>query len=315
VADDELIPREAVMEFLTSHGFLVQAARTGSEVKAAMSWQPHFILYDLMLPELNALAFLKMAKASGKIDDDKLKVFVMSGHNNPANVKECFKWGANDFLVKPLSHTELLARLVIHIQEKRQLQEFAERQNADYDAAQYIVHLTDLTLREALKGTPADECLFNIVKMVAMALKAVRVSVVKCDDQARRGLVLASSDKRDIGALPIDLGKYPELTYVLRSEKLLALDNLATDPTMHFVTRKDKQISFNSMIVAPIRIGNEVWGTLSIRMPESKKRLQEHEIRFAQLVANVAGMVILRDPAVAALLASSYDTPGVLAAS
>jgi transcriptional regulator with GAF, ATPase, and Fis domain len=84
---------------------------------------------------------------------------------------------------------------------------------------------------------------------------------------------------------------------------------------MHFVTRKDKQISFNSMIVAPIRIGNEVWGTLSIRMPESKKRLQEHEIRFAQLVANVAGMVILRDPAVAALLASSYDTPGVLAAS
>jgi DNA-binding response OmpR family regulator len=310
VADDDLIPREAVMEFLTSHGFDVKAARNGAEAKDAVAnWLPHFVLFDLMLTDLNALTFLKWAQSGGLLGENKIRVFVMSGHNNPSNVKDCLKAGASDFLAKPLNHGELLARLVVHLQEKRKIREFTQRQDADYDAAQYIVHLTDLILREGSKGAPVEDTLHNATKMVAMALKAVRVSVIKCDAESRRGLVLASSDKRDIGALALELGKYPEVMYVLRTNVLLALDNLATDPTMHFVTRQDKQISFNSMVVAPIHIGSDVWGVLSVRMPESRQHLKEHEIRFAQLVAHVAGLILLRDPALAAPLAVQFGAP------
>jgi GAF domain-containing protein len=127
--------------------------------------------------------------------------------------------------------------------------------------------------------------------------------------------VIASSDKRDIAQLEINLGKYPEVMYVLRSEKLLALDNLATDPTMRFVTAKDKSIIFNSMLVAPIRIGTQVWGVFSIRMGTIKERLSEQEIRFAQMAGNIAGLVAARDPAIAAPIAnSSTDSEGTSAA-
>jgi GAF domain-containing protein len=76
----------------------------------------------------------------------------------------------------------------------------------------------------------------------------------------------------------------------------LALDNLKADPTMAAISSLNKSISFNAIIVCPIRIGNEVWGVLSVRLPESKKSLSDFEIRFVQLTANVIGGVIARQP-------------------
>ena len=297
VADDETLLAQRLVEYFTEKGFIARGARNGTEVTTLLEhWKPDFVFYDLMLPEMNALTFLGKMNKEGRLGENKMRVFVLSGHNNAANVKECMRLGASEYVAKPVAHADLLARMILHLQPKREVGAYQPNSSEDFESAQYYMHLTDLTLREALKGQPTEDCLHNLTGLLGVSFKAVRVSVIRCTMESRRGYVIASSDKKNIDALEIDLVKYPEISYVLNNDKLLAVDNLAADPTLHFVTKQSKSIIFNSMLVAPIRVNGNAWGVLSIRLAESKQRATEFEMRFAQLVAHVVGLVVYAEP-------------------
>ena len=302
IADDEMILSQHLCEFLNQKGFDARHVADGAEVRKTLEyWQPRIVLYDIMLPEMNALAFMKSHLKS----DSTMKVIVVSGHNNPANVKECMRLGASDYVSRPVSHETFLAHIVLQLQQKHELVEVRSENSAqmasDAQSAKYFMHLTDLVLREALKGLAIEESLHNLMGLVGMALKAVRVSVIKCDPLHGKGYVIAASDNRLIAELPIDLHKYPEIVYVLNTEKPLAISSLAADEALHFVTKLSKTINFNAMIVVPIRLGGELgngqWGVLSIRLPNTKTALSEFEIRWAQLVSHVAALIVARSPA------------------
>ena len=303
IADDEMILSQHLCEFLNQKGFDARHVSDGTEVRKIMEyWQPKIVLYDLMLPELNALAFMKTYSASQA--DNAMKLIVVSGHNNPANVKECMRLGASDYISRPLSNETILAHVVLQLQRKHEIAEVKTAAGAsvtDAQSAQYFMHLTDLVLREALRGLPIEDSLHNLMGLVAMALKAVRVSIIKCDPANGKGYVIAASDNRLIAELPIDLHKYPEVVYVLNTEKPLAISSLSADETLHFVTKISKTINFNAMIVVPIRMGGELgpgqWGVLSVRLPDTKATLSEFEIRWAQLVSHVAALIVARSPA------------------
>jgi DNA-binding response OmpR family regulator len=155
---------------LESHGFQTRSVRNGSELKTALNWEPHFILYDLMLPELNALAFLKQAQAKDLLKGNQLRVFIMSGHTSPKNMQECARSGAAEYLTKPIQHEELLARLVFHLQEKREIKEVSEeRLQAIHDQTKYFSHVTDLLLKEAVRRDNVEDCLHNITTIFVKA--------------------------------------------------------------------------------------------------------------------------------------------------
>jgi DNA-binding response OmpR family regulator len=293
VADDEQLLTGKTVDFLHSKGFETKYVSDGAAAREVIKdWQPDFILCDLMLPGMNALTLLKELQSAGLLAENKVKVLVTSGHNKKENVKECIRLGAVDFVVKPMTHEDLFMRLVFHLQQKHEITDFRRNATSEDQSALYYMHLNELLLRESLKGEERDECLHRLTGMLGHSLGAVRVSMIQCDVDDRKGWVIASSDKRSIGGLQLDLGKYPEVLYVLRQDRLLALDNLTTDPTMHFVTRQNKEISFNSMIVCPIKIAGVNWGVLSIRMPATKEFLNEFEIRYAQMAAHVMGHVL-----------------------
>ena len=297
IADGASVVAQKLVVFFEEKGFEAVAVKSGKElVETFTKFQPDFVFCDLMLNELNAIEFLKIAKATDKVT--KSKIFVLSGHSSPANAKECLRLGAAEYIIKPVTPADLLARVVLQMQTKREIKndDFGDRSGARFENGQYFIHLTDLIMREILKGAPIEVALHNLTGMAALSMKAVRVSITQCDPETRKGWVVASNDKKNIGRLEIDLIKYPELTYVLTQDKLLALDNLAGDETMHFVTRQLKSINFNSMIVAPIKLGANMWGTFSVRLPDNRKKLEEFEMRFTQLMAHLVALAIRREP-------------------
>lgn len=294
IADDEILLGQKLAEYLNSKGFEARFVNSGVEARRlALAWKPRFILYDLMLPDMNALTFLKLSADDSAISNSKVIVF--SGHNNPQNIRECIRLGAIDYVSKPATYESLLQRLVLHMQPKHEIAEYRVKNLEEAESSLLFMHLTDLTLREALKVQSAEDALFNLTCLMSISLKAVRVSIIKCDREQRKGHVVASSDRRDIGGMTIDLNKYPEINYVMNTEKILAVDNMAADPTMHFITRLTKQVHFNAMLVAPIRIQGSAWGILSVRMPEARQSINEFEIRWTQIVANVAALIALRN--------------------
>lgn len=301
LTEDSTFVADKLNEALIDRGFNVKVAKTGNEALAiAKNWKPHFILYDLMMPDVPGPAMLKQLKADDLLGDDKSRVFMMSAHNSTANVKECLKLGASDYLVKPVRPEDLMGRLVLHMQTKRTVAETRAGDTSVQGNALHYMHLTELLLRESLKTASQADVLYNLVGMLSLALGAVRVSVVQADLEKGQGTVRASSDKKDIDGLVLDLVKYPEIVFVLRSEKTLALDNLKGDQTMAAVAQQTKSISFNAMIVCPVRFGGETWGVVSVRLPDTKTTLSDFEIRFAQLTTHVGANVVLRHRLMAA---------------
>ncbi len=297
LAMEDVSASTKLLNFLAEEGVFCRSSRNGEELKDFIwSWRPDFIIIDLMYADLSALMLLKTLRQNEKTNRGQIKVFVTSQfHNNTQNVKECLKWGASDYLIMPLKHLDVLSRIILHVQEKREVKDFSQKDELQLmNEAQYYLHLTDLTLKEAMKSTSLDLSLHNLTKMVAMAMKAVRVSVVECDLENRIGVVHGSSDNRDVKQLKLKLEKYPEIIYTLNTAKILAIDNLEKDPTMKAIGEKSKSIHFSSMIVAPIETAEGLWGVISTRMPESRGRFEDIEIQFVMLVSHVISLVVQR---------------------
>ena len=314
LAADETILSERLARFLDQNGFYTQHVRSGQRAREVLlKWKPDVVLWDLMLPDLNAiqvLTDLSRKDASGeqppsteRLAKSASHFIVVSGHNNPKNVQECLRLGAADFWVKPLKNEEILSRLVLLLQAQRGVPEvpveppesLSKDQKPD-PSALYYLHLTDLNLREALLRPPDRDSLTKLATTLDLSMLAKRVSFIACDVDRRCGRVIASSENNHLVPMDLDLNKYPEILYVLRHDRLLALDNLDSDPVMREIANKHKQIKFNSLIICPIKIEEKLWGVFSVRLPVEKQQLSDSEIRYAQLVAHIGGLLIRSVP-------------------
>lgn len=67
------------------------------------------VLMDLMLPGRNGIEACRRIKQEPHLQD--VPVIIMTGHNQPECLEEAFDSGAKDYITKPVSRVELLARV------------------------------------------------------------------------------------------------------------------------------------------------------------------------------------------------------------
>lgn len=70
---------------------------------------PDLIICDLVMPNLNGFEFLERIKTSGFFDD--IPIMILSGREWSKDKIKCFDLGAEDYMVKPFSPDELIARV------------------------------------------------------------------------------------------------------------------------------------------------------------------------------------------------------------
>jgi len=105
VEDDDVL-REVVAHNLSAAGFAVVQARTASE--AAAAWpRADVVVLDWMLPDEPGVRLLARARAGA----DDTPVLMLTAKAREADRVEGLEVGADDYLVKPFSHAELVARL------------------------------------------------------------------------------------------------------------------------------------------------------------------------------------------------------------
>jgi DNA-binding response OmpR family regulator len=293
IADrDTLLPRR-LAEFLNDKGFSCELVNNGRQLKSLLSnWVPQFIFADLLLPDMNAVDVLKFIQDDPTLSKQNINVLVTSGHNNVDNVRKCLVAGAIDYIVKPFRVEDILARLVFHIQHKRQIIDVEKEDNTRLEGGDLFLNLMELVLREASSGRAHRSILYNLTKMVALSLKAVRCSVVECNRELMEGFVIASSDDPKVRDIKLDLNRYPEIIHVMNTQKVVAIENMELNPVLAKIKEQVKTISFNALVVAPIKMRGELFGVLSARMDTKGKAFLDREIRFAQLVSHVGGLVL-----------------------
>jgi PAS domain S-box-containing protein len=117
LADDNADMREYVSRLLGGR-YEVEAASNGLEaLNAARERTPDLVLSDVMMPGLDGFGLLKELRA-----DDRLKivpVILLSARAGEEASLEGIESGADDYLIKPFSARELVARVDAHLKIAR----------------------------------------------------------------------------------------------------------------------------------------------------------------------------------------------------
>ncbi len=110
VADDEPHIRRILQFLLEEEGFEVHMAEDGEEAwKAVASFQPDLVLLDVMMPRMDGFAVLEIIRAG--FETARLPVILLTAKGEEQDKVKGLAGGANDFIVKPFNHEELLLRV------------------------------------------------------------------------------------------------------------------------------------------------------------------------------------------------------------
>ncbi len=110
VVDDDARNLKLLDAILTAAGHHPVGAQSGEEaLKFACEMNPDLILLDIMMPMIDGYEILRELKAASETVDIPV-VMVTSLHDQASKVR-ALEEGADDFLTKPVSKPELIARV------------------------------------------------------------------------------------------------------------------------------------------------------------------------------------------------------------
>ena len=108
VIEDNQTLADGLRMNLEHDGHEVRVEGTGEHgLAAARNWSPDLLILDLMLPGIEGIEVLRTLRDEGR----ELPVLILSARGSEADRLRGFRHGADDYVVKPFSLPELLARV------------------------------------------------------------------------------------------------------------------------------------------------------------------------------------------------------------
>ncbi|MEX2556089.1 MAG: response regulator transcription factor [Actinomycetota bacterium] len=115
VVDDERKIRDTVRSYLERDGYAVLVADTGQRaIEAAARATPDLVVLDLMLPDLSGEEVARSLRAVSEVP-----IIMLTAKASEEDRVAGLKLGADDYLVKPFSPRELLARVEAVLRRSR----------------------------------------------------------------------------------------------------------------------------------------------------------------------------------------------------
>jgi len=107
LVDDDVSIQRAVAPLLRSRGYEVDVVGTGAEAaSAAIDHAPDLVVLDLGLPDLEGVEVCRRIRKHSK-----MPIIILSARGGEAEKVEALDIGADDYVTKPFSAEELLARI------------------------------------------------------------------------------------------------------------------------------------------------------------------------------------------------------------
>jgi len=146
VVDDEPANVALLEALLAEGGYTSVKSTTESRLTVATckEFEPDLVLLDLMMPDPDGFAVLKVLRC--EVGEIFLPIIVLTADTNHESRLRALGGGATDFLLKPLDHAEVLLRIA-NLLETRRLQRLLENHRTMFEAA---VQARTAELRAAL---------------------------------------------------------------------------------------------------------------------------------------------------------------------
>lgn len=118
IIDDDIKLVKNIETYLKEFGYKTEAALDGIEgLKKVKSFQPDLVILDLMMPEMDGLEVCKEIKK-----DNPVPILILTARGKESDIVVGLEVGADDYLTKPFSLRELVARIKANLRRTKAVQ-------------------------------------------------------------------------------------------------------------------------------------------------------------------------------------------------
>ncbi len=144
LVEDDTNLGELLSSFLKNKGYTVDLTRNGKLAFSQFNMKRYdFCIFDVMMPEMDGFT---LAKEIREIDK-KIPILFLTAKSMKEDKLEGFALGADDYLTKPFSMEELLARITAIMRRSDINEDNVEEKypigNIDYEPTYRILHLKE----------------------------------------------------------------------------------------------------------------------------------------------------------------------------
>lgn len=154
VVDDEVKILDAVSSYLQAKGFKTLMATSGLEALDVFAKHPvDFVILDLMLPDLSGEEVCRRLRATSRVP-----IIMLTAKSAEDDMLAGLSMGADDYITKPFSLKELLARIEV-VMRRASVDTQALASRMSYNDGDLIIDFDTKEVRKAgsvLKMTPKE---------------------------------------------------------------------------------------------------------------------------------------------------------------
>ncbi len=162
VVDDDQELRSLLQRFLGEHGFQVRTADGGAMLDRALERDPpDLIVLDLMMPGEDGLSICRRLRAAGEV----VPIIMLTAKGDPVDRIVGLEMGADDYLAKPFTPRELVARIAAVL--RRLGPERSMIRDETLDIGPFRINFSAMTV--ARDGTPLSLSSREFALLAALA--------------------------------------------------------------------------------------------------------------------------------------------------
>jgi len=142
VDDDEKIT-SMLKRALAFEGYTVTTAANGADaLRAMLAQEPHLLVLDVMMPQIDGWEMCRRVRASGS----QVPILMLTAKDEIGDRVKGLDMGADDYLVKPFALEELLARVRVLLRRR------ADRTSVSDSKLAFEDLTLDVETREVMRG-------------------------------------------------------------------------------------------------------------------------------------------------------------------
>jgi DNA-binding response OmpR family regulator len=139
VVEDETSLRETLAYNLNRQGYQVETAVDGqAAIDTARALQPDLIVLDIMLPVIDGFEVCRILR-----QEMNAPILMLTARDEEIDRVIGLEMGADDYITKPFSMREFLARVKAQLRRVRLVR---EEMDTEIDVSKEIIHISNLTL-------------------------------------------------------------------------------------------------------------------------------------------------------------------------
>ncbi|MBU2648475.1 hybrid sensor histidine kinase/response regulator [bacterium] len=125
IVDDEPRNLQILGSFLKQNGYGIAVAQNGRQaIDFVKNTAPHIILLDVMMPEMDGFEVCRRIKAMDPVRE--IPILFITALTDTESMLKGFKAGGADYINKPITQEEVLARVRVHLDNRQLVKQLSD---------------------------------------------------------------------------------------------------------------------------------------------------------------------------------------------